>query len=93
MAPYISTRGGYVVDGQATENCQYCPIGETDVYLEFLKIRYDGRWTNFGIIWAYTVFNALTAVGLYWLARVPKGSKRVGRRLLWRSKGIQAVNW
>jgi len=76
---YISTRGEYLVDGQATGECQYCPIGETDVYLEFLKIRYGGRWRNLGLLWAYTVFNALAAVGVHWLARVPKGSKKAGR--------------
>jgi ABC-type multidrug transport system permease subunit len=79
MKPFISGRGGYLVDSQATDMCQFCPIGQTDVYLEFLNIRYDDRWRNFGILWAYTVFNALAAVGVYWLARVPKGSKKEGK--------------
>jgi len=79
MAPYIATRGGYLVDNNAVGTCQYCPIGQTDVYLEFLRIRYDERWRNFGILWAYTVFNALAALLVYWLARVPKRSRREGR--------------
>lgn len=50
MAPYISTRSGYLVDSQATGQCQYLPIGQTDVYLESLNIRYDDRWRNFGAL-------------------------------------------
>ncbi|KAK0707913.1 ABC transporter CDR4 [Lasiosphaeris hirsuta] len=79
MAPYITTQGGYLVDSRATGLCEYCPVEQTDVFLEFLGIRYADRWRNFGILWAYTVFNAAAAVLVYWLARVPKGSKKEGK--------------
>ena len=80
MALYMTYSGGYLVDGTAVGTCECCPIWQTDVYLDlFLRIRYDERWRNLGLLWAYTVFNALAALLLYWLARVPKGSKKEGR--------------
>ena len=27
-------------------------------------------WRNYGIMWAYVIFNIFAAFGLYWLARV-----------------------
>lgn len=79
MAPYMINFGGYLVDGSAMGTCEYCPIGQTDVYLDlFLRIRYDERWRNLGLLWVYTLFNAFAALLLYWLARVPKGSKKEG---------------
>lgn len=31
---------------------------------------YANRWRDFGLLWAYVVFNIIAAVGIYWLARV-----------------------
>ncbi|KAK5658003.1 hypothetical protein OQA88_2557 [Cercophora sp. LCS_1] len=75
LGGYIQTRGGYVVDIPGSDVCQYCPVDRTDTVLEALSIRYEDRWRNFGILWAYTLFNALAALGVYWLARVPKQRK------------------
>ncbi|KAG9723024.1 hypothetical protein KCU73_g13820, partial [Aureobasidium melanogenum] len=33
-------------------------------------------WRNFGILWVYIIFNAVAAVGIYWLVRVPKKAKK-----------------
>lgn len=76
MAEYISTAGGYVLDPAATADCRYCKIRDTNSYLSAIHIEYDDRWRNFGIVWAYIVFNVAAAFALYWLARMPKGSKR-----------------
>ena len=38
---------------------------------------YDQRWRNFGILWAFVAFNVVAAVGLYWVARVPKVKREV----------------
>lgn len=71
MAAYIQRSGGYVVESGGDE-CLYCPIDRTDTFLETLGIRYEERWRNFGILWGYTIFNAVVAMLIYWLARVPK---------------------
>lgn len=76
IADFIkSTGGGYLRDTTATSDCQYCSISSTNQFLAQINSSYDHRWRNFGILWAFIIFNAFAAVGLYWLARVPKKTK------------------
>ncbi|RGP77447.1 ATP-binding subfamily g white member pdr [Fusarium longipes] len=72
MGDYIKIAGGYFVDPDATENCQFCTISETNTYLAGVNVSYDDRWRNFGLIWIYIVFNMVAALFIYWLARMPK---------------------
>ncbi|KAF7555659.1 hypothetical protein G7Z17_g1989 [Cylindrodendrum hubeiense] len=64
--------GGYLVDDSATVECLYCPISDTNKYLETVSISYADRWRNFGVLWVYVLFNIGAALLLYWLLRVPK---------------------
>ncbi|EFR04875.1 ATP-binding cassette transporter [Nannizzia gypsea CBS 118893] len=75
MADYISRLGGYLLDPDTVDTCQYCKIKDTNIFLEHVSSSYDTRWRNFGIIWVYIVFNIVAAISLYWLARMPKGRK------------------
>ena len=75
MAPYIAALGGYVRDPNATTQCEFCPISDTNVFLATVASSYSHRWRNFGIMWAYIVFNIALALFLYWLARVPRKQK------------------
>jgi ATP-binding cassette subfamily G (WHITE) protein 2 (PDR) len=75
MAPWIAQFGGYLQDGQSS-NCQFCQIGDTNSFLAAVSSSYSHRWRNFGIMWAFIIFNAVAAVGIYWLARVPKKAKK-----------------
>ncbi|KAI5861149.1 ATP-binding cassette transporter [Durotheca rogersii] len=77
MEQYISTFGGYLLNPNSTTTCNFCTIKDTNVYLEHINSEYDTRWRNFGILWAYVAFNVAAAIFLYWLARMPKGRKRV----------------
>jgi ABC-type multidrug transport system permease subunit len=72
MAPYIGLAGGSVINPDALENCLYCSVAETNVYLQSIGAEFGQRWRDLGIMWAYVIFNATAALGLYWLARVPK---------------------
>ncbi|KAI1323108.1 ABC-2 type transporter-domain-containing protein [Xylariaceae sp. FL0255] len=78
LAPQIAATGGYLANGSGASltECLYCPIGETNAYLASLGVSYGDRWRNFGIIWAYIVFNIFGALFLYWLTRVPKMTKK-----------------
>ncbi|KAK4118926.1 hypothetical protein N657DRAFT_684870 [Parathielavia appendiculata] len=78
MAPYISQFYGYLEDTANTTMCSYCTISKTNVFLASVQSSYDDRWRNFGILWAYIIFNILAALGLYWLVRVPK--KKLGKK-------------
>jgi len=76
LDPYINaTKAGYYTNGDATANCQFCTLSETNQFLAQVNVFYSDRWRNFGLMWVYIVFNAAGAVFLYWLARVPKKAK------------------
>ena len=68
--------GGYLVDDNATSDCQFCPLSETNAFLSTLSSNYDDRWRNFGILCVYIVFNMGATLLVYWLARVPKKSSK-----------------
>lgn len=75
LQPYLSRAGGYVENPQSTTNCSLCQISDTNVFLEGVSINPNDDWRNFGIIWAYIIFNVFGALALYWLIRMPKGKK------------------
>lgn len=69
------TQNGYLKDPQASSNCAFCPISQTDAYLRRISSEFSDAWRNFGLMWAYIAFNTVAAVFIYWLARVPKRQK------------------
>lgn len=75
MASYISLSGGYLVDPHNTEHCQFCPLSSTNDYLSTVNIRFEDRWRNFALVLVYVVFNAVAALAVYKLVRVPRRSK------------------
>ena len=60
--------------------CEYCPISDTNAFLEHLHSNYRERWMYFGIGWIYVVFNAAMALVLYWYFRVPKKIKNAPKK-------------
>ncbi|RAK73142.1 pleiotropic drug resistance family ABC transporter [Aspergillus fijiensis CBS 313.89] len=74
MKAYISVAGGYLEDPSATSNCQFCTISSTDTFLASVSSYFSDAWRNFGLMWVYIIFNIAAAVGIYWLARVPKSA-------------------
>ena len=75
MQNYINGFGGYLQNEQATSDCQYCTYDDSNVFLSGVSISYSDRWRNFGILWAFIIFNIVMAVFFYWLVRVPKKAK------------------
>lgn len=75
LGPWIQGAGGYL-ESNTTSQCRFCPIKETNKYLEQIGSNYDDRWRNFGIMWAFIIFNIFGALFFYWLVRVPKGAKK-----------------
>lgn len=78
VAAYQERAPGYLGDTTAVTNCSYCPLDSTDQFLSAVSSSYDTRWRDFGIIWAFIIFNIFAAVFLYWLARVPKPNGILG---------------
>lgn len=77
LSDYMSVAGGNLIgtSSESTEECSYCPMSNTNPFLQGINVNFDNRWRNFGILWVYIVFNVAAAVFLYWFARVPKTSK------------------
>ncbi|KAJ5813395.1 uncharacterized protein N7503_000145 [Penicillium pulvis] len=75
---YAERTGGYIENPNATSSCSYCTMSSTDTFLAGVDSYYSDAWRNFGIMWAYLVFNVVAALGIYWWARVPKGNKTKG---------------
>ncbi|KFA77102.1 hypothetical protein S40288_09502 [Stachybotrys chartarum IBT 40288] len=91
LQPFLAQAPGILQNADATSDCQYCPLQVADQYLAGSRIYWSERWRNFGIMWAYIVFNIFIAVLTYWLFRVkpwdlpgrrmkPKPSKTRGMR-------------
>jgi ABC-type multidrug transport system permease subunit len=75
LAGYIERVGGYVVQPNVADVCEYCSMESTNAFLSSLNIDFSNRWRSFGILWVYVVFNIVAAVFIYWLVRVPKAKK------------------
>jgi ABC-type multidrug transport system permease subunit len=77
MVPYIKAAGGYLLGPQpnAAGECGFCATADTDAFLASYSLDFNNRWRDFGFMWVFCIFNIAAAVGLYWLARVPKNSK------------------
>jgi hypothetical protein len=37
--------------------------------------KYSEAWRNFGIMWAFIIFNVVAALAFYWIFRVPRVKK------------------
>lgn len=82
LQSYATAAGGTIYNPFATADCQYCSVSNADQYLASVAISYTTRWRDYGIGFAFIVFNIFMAVVFYYLIRVRKGSgKGMGERL------------
>lgn len=70
LGTYLENNPGYLVNHDATENCQYCPFSVQDQVVEQFNVRWAQRWRNFGFMWAYIIFNLVAMCVCYYIARV-----------------------
>lgn len=75
MDKFIDVAGGYFKDASATDTCQFCSMSKTDTFLASVGSSFDDAWRNFGLMWVYIAFNIAMATFIYWLVRMPKGSR------------------
>ncbi|KAH8730719.1 ABC-2 type transporter-domain-containing protein [Phaeosphaeriaceae sp. PMI808] len=75
MTPYMAVAGGYVDNPTDMSACRFCSVKDTNVFLKGISSDYNLAWRNFGILWAYVIFNIVAALALYWLIRMPKNTK------------------
>ncbi|KAL7951579.1 ABC-2 type transporter domain-containing protein [Trichoderma barbatum] len=72
LKAFVDATHGNLTNPSATDECVYCTMSETNTYLSAVGSHYSERWRNFGLMWVYILFNIVAALGVYWLARVPK---------------------
>ena len=76
MESFIETQSGYLLNPDAEGvTCQFCPQMSTNSFLASFSSYFSEAWRNFGLLWAYIVFNIFAALLIYWLVRMPKGKK------------------
>ncbi|KAK0766512.1 hypothetical protein N5P37_000237 [Trichoderma harzianum] len=88
LAPFLQQAPGQLQNPSSTTNCAYCQLSNADQYLAGSEIFWSDRWRNYGIVWAYIVFNIFTAITLYYLFRVKKWNN-LHFRLPWKKASKQ----
>lgn len=76
MEGYIGQMGGYLENPDATADCSFCSVANTNAFLTSISSNFDDRWRDWGIGMVYIVVNIAAALFLYWLVRMPKGKKK-----------------
>ena len=64
--------GGQLLNPSATAGCEYCPLSSSDQFLASVAISWTHRWRDYGIGFAYILFNITFAVVFYYMFRVKK---------------------
>jgi ATP-binding cassette, subfamily G (WHITE), member 2, PDR len=70
MADYLKLAPGQLQNPNATADCRYCSLSSADQYLAGSSIYWSERWRNFGIMWAYILFNFGVVIATYYFFRV-----------------------
>lgn len=78
LSPLAGQAPGQLNNPDATSDCKYCAYTVADQFLAPSKIYWSERWRNYGIMWAFIVFNIAMAVFLYYMFRARKGSFSLG---------------
>lgn len=100
LAGYLATSpGGQLINPDSMTECEYCPLSTSDQFLAGVAITWDTRWRNYGLGFAYIIFNIAAAVMLYYVFRVKKwdaasvkkGPSKVFHRLGQCGHGIRAL--
>ncbi|KAI8381939.1 ATP-dependent permease PDR12 [Nakaseomyces glabratus] len=70
LRTYIGNNSGYLVNPQATSNCNYCPYSVQDEVVARFNVKWSYRWRNFGFMWVYICFNIFAMLSCYYIMRV-----------------------
>lgn len=90
LAPYLTQSAGTLQNPDATTACSFCQLSVADELLGGFDIYWADRWRNFGIVWAYVLFNIAATVLLYYVFRV-KGVKNLSFKKKSASKAADAA--
>jgi ATP-binding cassette subfamily G (WHITE) protein 2 (PDR) len=72
LAGFLEGAIGQLQNPDDTQQCRYCSVTVADQFLQGSKIFWTERWRNFGIVWAYVIFNIFVAALTYYLFQTEK---------------------
>ncbi|KAJ5928919.1 CDR ABC transporter [Penicillium verhagenii] len=64
--PYAQEAGGYVSDA-GNGMCAFCQYSTGDEFAAGFNVFYSHKWRNYGIFWAYVIFNFMVVFLFSWL--------------------------
>jgi hypothetical protein len=102
LSAYLNKTPSQLTDPKALSNCSCCALKTTDQFWSASEIAWDERWRNFGIVWAYILFNIATAMMVYYVFRVlkwkpatlnegPQRWSRLGRWFAWAGIWVEVL--
>ncbi|KAL5339680.1 ABC-2 type transporter-domain-containing protein [Aspergillus crustosus] len=65
---------GYLVNPNASEDCQYCPYADGAEYMATLNVKDNDKWRSFGIFLAFVIVNWLLVYFFIYTVRVKRWS-------------------
>ncbi|EGW35495.1 opaque-specific ABC transporter CDR3 [Spathaspora passalidarum NRRL Y-27907] len=77
VGAYMVIAGGYLVNPESTDQCQYCPMNNTNQFLDMIFVSLNNLGRDIGVFMSFIIFNMAATVFFYWLVRVPK-EKKIG---------------
>ncbi|ORY85493.1 putative ABC transporter [Protomyces lactucae-debilis] len=77
--------GGYLNNPAATSDCEYCQYAVGDEYANTLELYFKNRWRDYGVFWAYVIFDVLIVMLFTYLycggfQKIGQLFKRSGKR-------------
>ncbi|KAH7324186.1 ABC-2 type transporter-domain-containing protein [Stachybotrys elegans] len=88
---FASQAGGYLLNPDATSNCEYCPFTSGNQYLSSLNIQADQKWRDFGIFLAFCVSNWMLVYFFIYTVRIRGWSFGFGLLFGTLGKGLAVV--
>ncbi|KAI9673041.1 MAG: hypothetical protein M1817_003205 [Caeruleum heppii] len=65
VAPYIQMAGGYVEELNGL--CNFCQYANGDEFSRSFNVKYSNKWLDFGVFWAFVIFNFVAVFFFSWL--------------------------
>ncbi|KAL4872051.1 hypothetical protein BDV12DRAFT_162939 [Aspergillus spectabilis] len=69
---------GYLVNPNASQDCQYCPYADGVEYMHTLNVKDNDKWRSFGIFLAFVIVNWLLVYFFIYTVRVKRWSFGLG---------------
>ncbi|CUM49165.1 unnamed protein product [Debaryomyces tyrocola] len=76
MKEYILKAGGYLLNKDARDTCEFCSMSSTNEFLMQRGSDYNLKSQNIGIFACFIAIDTMGPIFFYWLTRVPKRNRQ-----------------